>query len=314
MPFISIIIPNYNHAPYLTERIESVLNQTYQNFEVIILDDCSTDNSREIIETYYNHPKISHIIFNDQNSGSTFKQWEKGINIAKGDWIWIAESDDFCEPTLLKNLIDPIINNANIGISYCQSVFVNYTSNALNPYKSTDEILKIFPKENYIEEKLIPYNSIVNASMAIFRKDLFFKITREFTKYRLAGDWIFWAEMSRLADVAICGKFLNYFRQHDIKVSNHTKKEGLNYIEEIKALQYFKSTLMLSKELYEEALIKHYFRFKYNKFPFKEGVIKKTDSLFKANCTIKMKSKIKKQIIHDKILYQYIPKLLKLIS
>ena len=58
MPFISIIIPNYNHAPYLTERIESVLNQTYQNFEVIILDDCSTDNSREIIEKYANNPKV----------------------------------------------------------------------------------------------------------------------------------------------------------------------------------------------------------------------------------------------------------------
>ena len=53
-----VIIPNYNHALYLQERLDSVFNQTYQDFEVIILDDCSTDNSREIIEKYANNPKV----------------------------------------------------------------------------------------------------------------------------------------------------------------------------------------------------------------------------------------------------------------
>ena len=77
MPNVSVIIPNYNHALYLQVRLDSVFNQTYQDFEVIILDDCSTDNSREIIEKYANNPKTSHIIFNDVNSGSTIKQWEK---------------------------------------------------------------------------------------------------------------------------------------------------------------------------------------------------------------------------------------------
>jgi glycosyltransferase involved in cell wall biosynthesis len=56
-PKVSVIIPNYNHAPYLTERIESVLNQAYQKFEVIILDDCLIDNSPDIIEKFYIHGK-----------------------------------------------------------------------------------------------------------------------------------------------------------------------------------------------------------------------------------------------------------------
>lgn len=79
-PLVSVLIPNYNHSIFLEERIQSVLNQKYQNFEVIILDDCSTDNSKNVIDKYKHNPKISHIIYNEINSGSTFKQWNKGFH------------------------------------------------------------------------------------------------------------------------------------------------------------------------------------------------------------------------------------------
>jgi glycosyltransferase involved in cell wall biosynthesis len=89
-----IIIPNYNYSQFLEERIESVLNQTYQDFEIILLDDSFTDNSLEILSRYESHPKVSHFEINQQNSGSVFKQWVKGIKLAKGKYIWIAEIDD----------------------------------------------------------------------------------------------------------------------------------------------------------------------------------------------------------------------------
>ena len=105
-PFVSVIIPNYNHAAYLDERIQSVLKQTYQNFELIILDDCSPDNgaSRDVIEKYRDNPHVCHIIYNEANSGFTFKQWHKGMELEKGELIRIAESDDACEKTLLDTL------------------------------------------------------------------------------------------------------------------------------------------------------------------------------------------------------------------
>jgi glycosyltransferase involved in cell wall biosynthesis len=105
-PLVSVIIPNYNHAAYLNERIDSVLNQTFRDFEVILLDDCSTDNSREIIESYRGHEKISQIEYNEVNSGSTFIQWKKGLDLAQGDWIWIAESDDVASNEFLSNAIE----------------------------------------------------------------------------------------------------------------------------------------------------------------------------------------------------------------
>lgn len=79
MPKVSVIIPNYNHSSYLKERIDSILNQTFQNFEVIILDDCSTDNSKEIIELYRDHTKVSHIVYNEKNSGSTLDNGKREL-------------------------------------------------------------------------------------------------------------------------------------------------------------------------------------------------------------------------------------------
>jgi len=88
---VSVIIPNYNHSLFLGERIDSVLNQRYQNFEVILLDDGSTDNSREIIEKYRGLEKVKHIVYNQKNSGNAFVQWNKGVELAMGEWVWIAE-------------------------------------------------------------------------------------------------------------------------------------------------------------------------------------------------------------------------------
>jgi glycosyltransferase involved in cell wall biosynthesis len=73
-PLISVVIPNYNHAQFLEKRIESVLNQTYKNIEIILLDDKSTDNSIDIIKKYEQNPVVSHVLQNTENSGSPFLQ------------------------------------------------------------------------------------------------------------------------------------------------------------------------------------------------------------------------------------------------
>ena len=116
---VSVIIPSYNHSEYLDLRIQSVFNQTYDNTEIIILDDKSPDNSRDIIEQYRSYPKVVRILYNEENVGNTFRQWEKGIKLATGEWVWIAESDDWCEPTLLSELLS--IRSKKTVLSFCGS-------------------------------------------------------------------------------------------------------------------------------------------------------------------------------------------------
>ena len=118
MPSVSVILPNYNYARYLPQRIESILNQTFSDFELIILDDASIDNSKEVIESY-NDSRIS-VYYNKVNSGNPFVQWNKGVQIAKGKYIWIAEADDYCELNILEKLVEILEANKNVGIAYSQ--------------------------------------------------------------------------------------------------------------------------------------------------------------------------------------------------
>src|ERR1700722_7019269 len=111
IPRVSVVIPNYNHARFLTRRIETVLQQTFQDFEVILLDDCSTDESRTILSSYAKNSKV-RVEFNSLNSGSAFKQWNKGVGMARGEYVWIAESDDYADERLVERLIGRLLQDS----------------------------------------------------------------------------------------------------------------------------------------------------------------------------------------------------------
>ncbi len=260
MAVVSIIIPNYNHAPFLKERIESLLQQTYKDFEIIILDDCSADNSRDIIESYRFHHSISKISYNETNSGSTFKQWQKGIALSAGKYIWIAESDDWCEPTLLEELVNGMEQNENVAIGYCGAVVVNeneilYTS-ASNKFK---EVLNGIA---FIKSHMIESNLIFNASMAIFKKDCFNKISSEYTSYKFCGDWLFWIMLAQKGDVYISGKYLNYFRKHSADVSNKSMADGTYFEEYTRLAEYLLRSNLIDRPQYHVLLFKRYQKLK----------------------------------------------------
>ena len=119
-PKVSVIVPNYNHQAYLKERIDTILQQTYQDFELIILDDCSTDNSVNIIESYRDNEHVTHIVLNEQNTGSTFLQWDKGVSLAQGEYIWIAESDDAAHPQFLSTLVEQLEKHPEAVVAYAR--------------------------------------------------------------------------------------------------------------------------------------------------------------------------------------------------
>lgn len=257
VPEVSVIIPNYNHAEFLVQRIDSVLNQTFQDFELIILDDCSTDHSREIIERYTGHPRISYMIFNDLNSGTPFLQWQKGIQLAKGKYIWIAESDDWCEPSLLDDLLTGIKRDKECVISYCQLSCIN-KENEIKWQSSHKYLSEIVGSSSFIKDYLAVKVSIFNASMAIFRKDVFKYVTEDFTEYKFCGDWYFWIQIARHGKVHISGKILNYFRKHDRDVSGKAYQSGLNLIEEMKVTNWMFRENIIDDSTYNKAFKKHF--------------------------------------------------------
>ena len=211
---VSVIIPNYNHEKFLVKRIESVLNQTYRDFEVILLDDNSTDRSWEIMQTYANHEMVSSIIRNDENSGSPFSQWKRGIALANGELIWIAESDDYCEPNFLERLVDQF--NDKVVVAYCKSIWVdeNDVHNRPIPYDPNDRWDHTFTSDGLEEIRSIMGNNnkIPNASAVLFRKPKGFPDT--IINMKFAGDWYFWIWMLEFGDVAYTPEKLNYFRKH----------------------------------------------------------------------------------------------------
>ncbi len=222
MPKVSVIVPNYNHAPFLQERMGSILNQIYQDFEVIILDDCSTDNSREIIESYRTHPKVSKIIYNDINSGNTFVQWNKGIEQARGEWIWIAESDDVADVSLLENLIHLAEQDENIVLSYCQSYKIDAEGKIIGNWIDwTEDLDDSFFKRNftivgyeYIKKFLHYKNTIPNASAVIFKKESYFVVDKANIDVPFCADWLLWLKLLTIGNIAYYAIPLNYFREH----------------------------------------------------------------------------------------------------
>jgi glycosyltransferase involved in cell wall biosynthesis len=235
---VTVIVPNYNHATFLQQRLDSIFNQTYQNFEVILLDDKSTDNSVEILREYAKNPKVSHFVENEENSGSTFKQWKKGLSLAKGEYIWIAESDDYAELNFLEEMIKPFEQNQKLALVYCRLYFVffNTRDNKWEAFSfsnfgfDTDEL---FEGKDFIIKYLRFANAMPNASGILVKtKDLLNALDSQVMQMKYAGDWLCWNKICENNQIYFSNKKLSYFRNHPNTTRNIT-----NYDKEIKRIE-----------------------------------------------------------------------------
>jgi glycosyltransferase involved in cell wall biosynthesis len=233
-PLVSVIIPNYNHSRYLHERIDSVLQQEYQDFELILLDDCSPDDSMTVINSYRDNPHVTHIIANKENTCNTFIQWERGIKLAQGEYIWIAESDDVAKPQLLGTLVDVLQKTSEAVVAYAHSQMIDSDGQPMkltwHPHGS-DGKTKVFDGMSFIRHRMIVHNHIYNASMVVFRKSVFHTIPNDYQNYRYCGDWLFWTYVCMKGKVVEVCKPLNLYRQHPNKVTENSQIDGRKWID-----------------------------------------------------------------------------------
>jgi glycosyltransferase involved in cell wall biosynthesis len=236
MPTVSVIVPNYNHARFLRKRVDTILAQTYQDFELILLDDASTDNSRFILNEYSSDPRVTHVQFNEANSGSTFKQWNRGVRLARGRYVWMAESDDYADPRLLERLVEPLDTDTGLALCYSRSWRVaadgtidgfwdSYLGH-LDPERWAGDFCADGLEE--CRRYLVHCNTVQSASSVVFRRDMYWKTGGADENLVLGGDWKMWAGMALSGGaIAHVGDPLNYCRFHDGSVSQRSSRDGV---------------------------------------------------------------------------------------
>ena len=250
IPTVSVIVPNYNHGRFLRTRIDSILRQSYVDFELILLDDHSSDNSKEILLSYRQNVHVAHVIFNDSNSGNTFKQWEKGLSLARGKYIWIAESDDYADADFLKETVAALETNREVSLVFTGSQMVDSEGRKMSmdwdKFSFSEPAFVKYGSSYFLSKKMLWKNSVYNASMVLFKRECYEKVECNYQQLRYCGDWLFWIEICRQGSVISIRHKLNYFRQHTEKVSPNAEKNGLYFIEGGKIMEYMVSLLHLS--------------------------------------------------------------------
>lgn len=288
----TVIIPNYNHAAYLEQRINSVLQQTYPRLELIILDDGSADNSHEIIEKYRGHEKISHIVYTKENSGSPFLQWKKGIELAKNEWIWIAESDDYADPLFLDEAAGYLSRFPTAGIFYCDSFVVNeegqdieekFSQKKNTIFCTTKWNSAYFIKGTDETDRYLKFDcTINNISCVVFRKTLFPGVINGLSGFRYYGDWFFLLKASAETDICYTPAPLNYYRKHGSSYLNSEISLIISRKEYFQILHW----LYYNNQVTEKQKLLDHFSYHYLSFGLNKDGIKKSRQILKTYLNI----------------------------
>ena len=262
---VAAIVPNYNYADFIVERIDSILNQTYPVSELIILDDASTDNSvalikRKIAEIKRDHSEIKvKFIINKENSGGcVFSQWQRGIKEINTDYFWIAEADDAADKHFLETAMSKFREYPSAVLFYSDSYRIDQngkvTSRTCSDWadmwgdgrwkkdffnNGVDEVI------NYLGET----NPILNVSSVVWKNDKkLVKIFDEAKRFKVAGDWYIYTRVLEDGDIVYSAKPLNRYRKHNKGSASTIVKLSTEYKEIVTVQERIAKKYNLSKE------------------------------------------------------------------
>jgi O-antigen biosynthesis protein len=223
----SVVVPNFNYERFIEARLDSIFGQTYPIYELIVLDDNSTDGSVERIRTKLaNQPIDTRLIVNGTNSGSVFVQWKRGVELARGDYVWIAEADDLALPDFLARTAEGL-RDPDVVLSYSESKQMSESGEILcEDYRDYVADISVSRwNASYVdsgtaevEQALAVKNTIPNVSAVVFRrKDLADVLDAHFDevrRYRVAGDWMVYLRLLERGKIAYQPDSLNLHRRH----------------------------------------------------------------------------------------------------
>ena len=224
-PKVSVLVPSYNHAGYLKQRIESILGQTYRNMELVVIDDCSPDHSDQVIQELRKTTPFTYIR-NVDNSGTPFAAWERIAKLADGDFIWVCESDDFAEPGFLETAVRALIADQAAVLYYCNSWVVDEAGARIGDTSEYFTDTWRDPRWDHAfsndgRSELINYQQrgqvVPNMSSALIDSEAFRHSYRPVLKrFKLTGDWLFIGWLMQRGRVIFDPARLSNFRMHEI--------------------------------------------------------------------------------------------------
>lgn len=226
---VTVVVASYNHARFLTRRMDSLLAQTYRQLEIIVIDDRSPDNSVEILRRYESDPRVN-LIVREQNGGWVAVS-NQGVDLARGEFLLFGNCDDACDPRLIERLVGALREQPSAGIAFARSLLVDSEDRAHGDDRqiqkpefqrrcATDTLLT----GHEMGEILLKGCVISNLSAALFRLATLRAVGPLTTEYRACSDWELFFRMARASDTCYVADALNFFRQHETTIRSRMKE------------------------------------------------------------------------------------------
>jgi glycosyltransferase involved in cell wall biosynthesis len=212
-PLFSIIIANYNNGQYLQECIDSIIHQTYTKWEIILVDDCSTDNSHELYKIYEEYSQIK-ILYNDTNRGVGYTK-KRAVDNTSGEYIGIVDPDDKITPDAIATVLNGFLNHTTAAIVYTNHFICD---DVLNITKVSTNSGKI-PND----ESQLSYNGPKIGPFWAFNKSMYYKTSGFNPKFRTAEDQDLYYKLEEIGKLKFIDKPCYYYRYHinGISTSNN---------------------------------------------------------------------------------------------
>lgn len=247
---VSVVVPNYNYARYLDDRLRSIFGQTYPVREIVVLDDASSDASIQAVSDVSEACGRSvELAVKRRNSGNVFRQWKRGLDGARGEYLWIAEADDLAGPAFLATLVTKLARLDKPGFAFSDSRAIDGAGAPLyDSYKGYyaaegDAGLShdgAFGADAFLSRFLTVRNLVLNVSAVLWHADhlrgVFERLGPEAFTYTCAGDWRIYVESCRAGgEVAYAAEPLNLHRRHDGSVTHLLDKP--QHFDEVRRVQ-----------------------------------------------------------------------------
>lgn len=216
---VSVIVASYNHAEFLAQRMESLLGQAYAKLEIVVIDDCSSDNSVARLRPYASDPRVT-LVVRERNAGWVAVS-NQGVAMTSGEFVMFANCDDSCESRLIERLVDALHLHATAGIAFARSVNIDAEGVRLGEDLDTQEpafqarcASDTLLGRGEMHRFLLHACVIPNLSAALFRREALNSDGAFSPRFKACSDWELFFRIARGYDVAYVAEPLNRFRQH----------------------------------------------------------------------------------------------------